>query len=93
MSGRRMNPKSMIRYEQTSKTVKIPIKAQGIVLLCVIVAPVGFLSAGCTTSGPGRASGSLRMNSIEKNTRLGLKDEEESYQPPRSPQFNTARDQ
>jgi hypothetical protein len=83
----------MIRHEQTSKTVKIPSKVQSVVLLCAIVGSVAFLSAGCTTSGSGGAKASPRIDSADKDTHLGLDDNNEFYQPPRSPQFNTARDQ
>lgn len=68
------------------------IKIKGIFLLRTIAGTLVLLSAGCTTTGPGSTNVRLLVPGNPKSGRPG-KDNENFYEPPRSPQFNTARDE
>jgi hypothetical protein len=66
--------------------------ALNLLLLCLIAGPLSLLSTGCTTNG--RRGSNVRLLRPGTTTTTGLRreDEQDFYQPPRDPQFNTARD-
>ena len=71
----------------------IGIKALTVALLCAIAGSLTLLSAGCAaTEGP-NSNVSLLMPGTAATPGVQNGSDQEFYQPPRSPQFNTALDQ
>jgi hypothetical protein len=69
------------------------MKAIRLLLLCAMAGSLASLSTGCTaTEGP-NSTVSLQMPGAAVTPRTQSDQDQDFYQPPRDPQFNTARDQ
>ena len=69
------------------------MKALTLTFLCAIAGSLTLLSAGCAaTEGP-NSKVSLLMPGTAVNPGVPSDSDQDFYQPPRSPQFNTALDQ
>jgi hypothetical protein len=69
------------------------MKAVRLLLLCAMAGSLASLSTGCTaTEGP-NSSVSLQVPSAAATPHTQSDQDQDFYQPPRDPQFNTARDQ
>ena len=69
------------------------MKALSLALLCAMAESLALFSTGCTaTEGP-NSSVRLLMPGTDSTPRVQSDIDQDFYQPPRNPQFNTARDQ
>jgi hypothetical protein len=64
-----------------------------LLLLGVVAGTLTLLSAGCTTSEGHGSNVSLVMPETAAPPQVQSDGDSDFYQPPRNPQFNTARDQ
>lgn len=69
------------------------MKAAYLVLLGVIAGSLALLSTGCTATEGRHSNVSLLMPGTAVTPRVQSANDQGFYQPPRNPQFNTARDQ
>jgi hypothetical protein len=69
------------------------MKAIRLLLLCVMAGSLASLSTGCTATGGPNSPVSLQMPGTAVTPRTQSDQDQDFYQPPRDPQFNTARDQ
>jgi hypothetical protein len=71
----------------------IGMKALSLALLCVIAGSLSLLSTGCSVTRGRNSNVSLLMPGTATTPRVENEIDQGFYQPPRDPQFNTARDQ
>jgi hypothetical protein len=69
------------------------MKALKLVVLCAIGGSLALLSTGCTTTEGRNSNVSLLTPGTAATPRVQSDSDQDFYQPPRDPQFNTARDQ
>jgi hypothetical protein len=69
------------------------MKAVYLIRLGVIAGSLALLSTGCTTTEGRHSNVSLLMPGPAVTPRVQSENDQGFYQPPRDPQFNTARDQ
>jgi hypothetical protein len=69
------------------------MKAISVAILCAIAGPLALLSTGCTAAGGPNSNVSLFTPGRATTPRVQSESDQDLYQPPRDPQFNTARDQ
>jgi hypothetical protein len=62
-------------------------------VLCAIAGSLALLSTGCTGTEGHNSNVSLLMPGTAITTPVQTDNDQDFYQPPRDPQFNTARDQ
>jgi hypothetical protein len=82
-----------IRYAQVFRKVLIGLKALTLALLCALAGSLVLLSTGCTATEGRHSNVSLLMPGTATTPRAQSGSDQDFYQPPRDPQFNTARDQ
>ena len=63
------------------------------VLLCAMAGALALLSAGCAATAGQNSHVSLQMPGTGATPRAQSDNDQDLYQPPRDPQFNTALDQ
>lgn len=71
----------------------IEMRALSLALLCGIAGSLALLSAGCAATEGRHSNVSLLMPGTATTARVESGTDQDFYQPPRDPQFNTARDQ
>jgi hypothetical protein len=71
----------------------IGMKTVRLVLLWATAGALALLSAGCTATGSQHSNVSLQMPGTGATPRAQNDNDQDVYQPPRDPQFNTALDQ
>ncbi len=69
------------------------MKALRLVLLCAIAGSLALLSTGCTATEGRHSNVSVLMRGTAATPGVQSDSDQDFYQPPRDPQFNTARDQ
>ena len=69
------------------------MKTVHLVLLCAMAGALALLSTGCAAPEGQKSNVSLQMSGTGAPPRAKSDDDQEFYQPPRDPQFNTALDQ
>jgi hypothetical protein len=69
------------------------MKTKTLLLLWTMAGPLALLSTGCTTAGVTRDNARFLMPSMAGSNRAKRDRDQDFYEPPRNPQFNTARDQ
>jgi hypothetical protein len=69
------------------------MKALTLALLCTIAGSLALLSTGCTATEGRTSNVSLLMPGTGTTPGVQSDSDQDFYEPPRSPQFNTARDQ
>jgi hypothetical protein len=69
------------------------MKTFSLVLLCAIAGSLALLSTGCTATAGRHSSVNLLMPGTAATPGVMSNSDQDFYQPPRDPQFNTARDQ
>jgi hypothetical protein len=69
------------------------MRAIRLLLLCAMAGSLASLSTGCTATGGPNSPVSLQMPGTAVTPRTQSDQDQDFYQPPRDPQFNTARDQ
>ena len=74
-------------------SIRPSLKALSLVLLCAIAGPLALLSTGCTATEGRNSNVSLLTPGTAATPRVQSDSDQDFYQPPRDPQFNTARDQ
>ena len=74
-------------------SIRRSIKALSLVLLCAIAGPLALLSTGCTATEGRTSYVSFLTSGTAATPRVQSDSDQGFYQPPRDPQFNTARDQ
>jgi hypothetical protein len=79
---------------QDSKRVDyITTKTVHLAFLLAMAASLAFLSAGCAGTEGQHSNVSLQMPGTGSTPRAQSDNDQDFYQPPRDPQFNTALDQ
>jgi hypothetical protein len=69
------------------------MKPLSLLLLGAMAGTLALLSTGCTATGAGNSNVSMFMPGTAVPPRVTSDGDQDFYQPPRNPQFNTARDQ
>ena len=69
------------------------MKTVHLVLLCAMAGALALLSTGCAAPEGHNSNVSLQMPGTGAPPRAQSDNDQDSYQPPRDPQFNTALDQ
>jgi hypothetical protein len=78
---------------QTIKKVdNTSMKTVHLVLLCAMAGPLALLSTGCAATEGQHSNVSLQMPGTSAPPRVQNNNDQDLYQPPRDPQFNTALD-
>jgi len=69
------------------------MKVLSLVFLSAIAGSLALLSTGCTANEGRNSNVSLLTSGTAATPRVQSGSDQDFYQPPRDPQFNTARDQ
>jgi hypothetical protein len=69
------------------------MKALRLALLCAIAGSLALLSTGCTATEGRHSNVSVLTPGTAATPGVQSDSDQDFYQPPRDPQFNTARDQ
>ena len=69
------------------------MKAILLVLLCAMAGALALLSTGCAATEGQNSNVSLQMPGTGATPRAESNNDQDLYQPPRDPKFNTALDQ
>ena len=69
------------------------MKTVHLVLLCAMAGALALLSTGCAGTEGQNSNVSLQMPGTGASPRAQSDNDQDFYQPPRDPQFNTALDQ
>jgi hypothetical protein len=69
------------------------MKALSLALLCAMAGSLALLSTGCTATEGRNSNVSLLIPGTAATPGVQSDGDQDFYEPPRDPQFNTARDQ